>query len=143
MMLNIILNVPSILIQDRFHGAIMSMLISVLLGGIFIYLFTIAMSKFPKRGLPEIFHDKFPAFFRIPYLSFLGIMWMASGAFALIAYSYVIKLYLSPDMNLKVILCFLLIVIIFGASKKTDSILYLIEIIVLVTAPLVAFILFK
>lgn len=143
MMLNIIINVPSILIQDRFDGIIMSILCSLLIGSLFVFLFTIAMSKFPQKGLPEVFHEKLPAFIRNPYLAFLGIMWMAAGAFALISYSYVIKLYLNPDMNLKVILTFLLLVIIFGATKKTDSILFLIEIIVLTATPLVVFILFK
>lgn len=143
MMLNIIINVPSVLIQDRFHGIVTSILCSLIIGSVFVFLFTIAMSKFPQKGLPEIFHENLPAFIRNPYLAFLGVMWMAAGAFALISYSYVIKLYLNPDMNLKVILAFLLFVIIFGATKKTDSVLFLVEIIVLIATPLVVFILFK
>ncbi|MDN3015987.1 GerAB/ArcD/ProY family transporter [Paenibacillus sp. BSR1-1] len=143
MMLNIILNVPMVLVQDRFHGSIISIVISIIIGSLFIFLFIIGMSRFPKKGLPEIFHEKFPAYIRNPYLVFLGIMWMASGTFALVSYSYVVKLYLNPEMNLLLILGFLLFIIIFGASKKTDSILYLTEIIIVIAAPMVAFILFK
>lgn len=143
MMLNIMVNVPAVLIQNRFNGTIMSMFLSVLIGGLFVFLFTYAMSKFPQKGLPEIFHERIPGFIRAPYLAFLALMWIAAGAFALISYSYVIKLYISPDMSMKVVLAFLLLIIIFGALRKTDSILFLIEIVVLPAAPLVAFILFK
>ncbi|WP_423800036.1 GerAB/ArcD/ProY family transporter [Neobacillus sp. SAB-20_R2A] len=144
MMINIMVNVPAVLIQKRFDGTIMSMILSVFIGGLLVIIFTFAMGKYPQKGLPEIFLlERVPAFIRNPYLAFLALMWIAAGSFALISYSYVIKLYISPDMSLGVILAFLLIIVIFGALKKTDSILFLVEIVVLPAAPLVAFILFK
>ena len=142
-MLNIIINVPLILIQERYEGSIMSMFLSVFISGLFIYLFTMGMSMFPKKGLPEIFHETLPAFIRIPYLVFLAFMWICAGVFALISYSYVIKLFLIPDMSLNIMLVFLLSIIIFGALRETNSILFLTEIVILAGAPLVAFLLFK
>ncbi len=143
MMLNIIINVPMVLIGERYNGSLMAMLLSVFIGGLFIYLFTIGISKFSNKGLPEILDKRIPSLMKNSYLAFLGVMWMAAGAFVLISYSYIIKLYLNTELSMEVILAFFLVIVIFGASNNTKSILNVIEIIVLVTTPVVVFIIYK
>ncbi|MEE6451667.1 GerAB/ArcD/ProY family transporter [Gottfriedia acidiceleris] len=143
MMLNIIINVPMVLIGERFNGSLISMLLSVFIGGIFIYLFTIGISKFPNKGLPEILNKRLPTLVTNSYLAFLGVMWMIAGAFVLISFGYITRLYLTPELNLGVLLSFFLAIVIFGANNQTKSILNVIEIIVLVTAPVVVFIIYK
>ncbi|XRG79362.1 GerAB/ArcD/ProY family transporter [Rossellomorea sp. GAMAL-10_SWC] len=143
MMLNIIINVPMVLIGERFNGSLISMVLSILIGGIFIYLFTIGISKFPNKGLPEIFTNRLPSFIKNTYLAFLGIMWLAAGAFVLISFTYITVLYLTPELNMKYVLAFFLVIVIFGANTHTKSILNVIEIMVLVATPIVFFIVYK
>ena len=60
MIANAITFVPLILIMDRFNGAVLSMLISVPVGVLFIYIFGKALSRFPGEGIPEIFDRYYP-----------------------------------------------------------------------------------
>ncbi|MFF2876467.1 GerAB/ArcD/ProY family transporter [Gottfriedia sp. NPDC057991] len=143
MMLNIIINVPMILIGERFNGSIISMVLSVLIGGIFIYLFTIGISKFPNKGLPEIFNNRLPKLVKNIYLAFLGVMWLAAGAFVLISFTYITVLYLNTELNMGYVLAFFLVIVIYGANCYTKSILNVIEIMVLVATPVVFFIVYK
>lgn len=143
MMLNIIINVPMVLIGERFNGSLMSMVLGVFIGGIFIYLFTIGISKFPNKGLPEIFNKTLPPLVKNTYLAFLGVMWLAAGAFVLISFTYVTVLYLTTELNMGYVLAFFLVIVIFGANSQTKSILSVIEIMVLVATPVVFFIVYK
>lgn len=143
MFLNIIINVPKILIEDRFNGSIMSLLVSIPIGTLLAYLFTKGISRFQKKGLPEILEEHMSAFIRKPYLVFLAIMWMASGSMALIAYTYIIKFYLNPEMSSIIIIGFLALVVTFGATRKTSSILYLTEIILVLVSPFILYIICK
>jgi hypothetical protein len=143
MFLNIILNVPNILLNNRFHGAIMAMILSIPIGTLLTFLFMKAMGKFAKQGLPEIFEQHLPKWIRMPYLIFLGVMWAISGIFALISYSYIIKIYLNPEIKLYIILGFFIAIVIYGATLRSRSILYLTEIIIITAFPIVFYILFK
>ncbi|MFH0068420.1 GerAB/ArcD/ProY family transporter [Peribacillus sp. NPDC056705] len=143
MSLNIILNVPMVLIQNRFNGSITSILISIPLGTLLAYLFTKGMGRFPYQGLPEIFKEVMPGYIRVPFLFFLSLMWLAAGTLAVNSFSYVIKLYLNPEMDLRIISGFLILLLIFGATRNTQSILYKTEITMLAALPFVGFIIFK
>ncbi|SFC92412.1 Spore germination protein [Bacillus sp. OV322] len=143
MSLNIVINVPMVLVQERFNGAIMSILISIPVGTFLAYFFTKAMSRYKSKGLPEVFAEELPKYVSIPYLFFLGMMWILSGTFAVVSFSYIIKLYLMPEMDVRVITGLLIATVIFGAARQTKSVMFLTEIIIIITFPLVAFILFK
>lgn len=143
MSLNIILSVPLVLIQNRFNGSIKSILISIPVGTLLAYLFTKGMGKFPYQGLPEIFKEVMPGYIRVPFLVFLGLMWLAAGTLAVISFSYVIKLYLNPEMDQRIISGFLILLLIIGATRNTQSILYKSEITMLAAFPFVGFIIFK
>jgi hypothetical protein len=143
MSLNIILNVLMVLVQNRFNGSIMSILISIPIGTLLAYLFTKGMSRYPNKGLPEIFEEVLPPFISNVCLIFLAFMWIASGSFALISFSYIIKLYLMSEMDMRFISGFLACVYIFGATRKTQSILYKSEITLNVAFLFIAFIIFK
>lgn len=143
MFLNIIINVPKILIEDRFNGSIMSLLVSIPIGTLLAYLFTKGISRFQRKGLPEILNEHMSVFIRGPYLVFLAIMWMASGSMALISYTYIIKFYLNPEMSSIIIIGFLALVVSFGAMRKTSSILYLTEIILVLVSPFILYIICK
>ncbi|WP_409288297.1 GerAB/ArcD/ProY family transporter [Peribacillus sp. SCS-37] len=143
MLVHIIFNVPQILIQNRFNGAVISMAISILIGTILSYIFIKAMSKYPYNGLPEIFMDLLPAYIRIPFLLFLSLMWIAAGSLAIGSFAYLVKLYLNPEMDLKIILGFLVLVLIYGSTRSTQSIIYKIGFTVLTASPFIAYIIYK
>ncbi|WP_169803670.1 hypothetical protein [Neobacillus niacini] len=137
MFLNIIINVPVILISNRFNGAISSVLISIPIGSVLAYLFQKGMGKFNKKGLPEILIGYFPIIISYPILWFLGTMWIIAGSFSVITYSYIIKLWLNPEMDLQFILGIILAFIMYGATLKTKSVLYICEIVVVMILPFV------
>ncbi|MFD0050892.1 GerAB/ArcD/ProY family transporter [Actinomycetes bacterium NPDC127524] len=143
MSLNIVINVPMVLVQERFNGAIMSILISIPVGTFLAYFFTKGMTRYKSKGLPEIFAKELPKYISNPYLIFLGMMWIISGMFAVISFSYIIKLYLMPEMDVRVITGLLITTVIFGAARQTKSVLFLTEIIIIITFPMVAFIMYK
>ncbi|WP_026692017.1 GerAB/ArcD/ProY family transporter [Peribacillus kribbensis] len=143
MTVHIIFNVPLILIQNRFNGAVISMALSIVIGTILSYMFIKAMSKYPYNGLPEIFMDLLPAYIRVPFLIFLSLMWIAAGSLAIGSFAYLIKLYLNPEMDLRIILGFLVLVLLYGSTRGTQSILYKVEITILTVSPFIAYIIFK
>ncbi|WP_257985487.1 spore germination protein [Bacillus sp. V5-8f] len=143
MTLNIILNVPMVLVEHRFNGSLMSILLSIPIGSLLAYLFTKGMSRFPNKDLPAILNKHLPGWVCKPFLVFLALMWIASGSFALISFSYLIKLYLMPEMSLPLISGLFVAVFIYGAVRQTTSLLYKTEITMLFAFPVVLFIIFK
>lgn len=55
MMINVMLNVPTILIEKRFDGAVMAIIAAILSGGLCTIVFIKSLKRFPNLGLPEIF----------------------------------------------------------------------------------------
>ncbi|RFU63713.1 GerAB/ArcD/ProY family transporter [Peribacillus glennii] len=143
MTLNIILNVPMVLVENRFNGSIMSILLSIPIGSLLAYLFTKGMSRFPKMDLPTILENNLPKYVYKPFLVFLSLMWIASGSFALISFSYLIKTYIMPEASLELISGLFVFVYIYGAVRQTASLLYKAEITMVIAFPVVLFIIFK
>ncbi|WP_409300158.1 GerAB/ArcD/ProY family transporter [Peribacillus sp. SCS-155] len=143
MSLNIILNAPLVLVQHRFSGAIISILLSIPIGTALTFLFVNSMSKFKNKGLPEIFSGRLPNFIQYPFLAFLGIFWMSAGSFVVISYSYLVKLHLNPEMDMRLVTGLLAAVLVYGATRQTTSILYKLEISMLISLPVVLFIIIK
>src|SRR5690606_41802152 len=52
---NIMMLVPYHLTVARFDGAVLAILLSPVIGGILLYMFTSDMQVFPEKGFPEIF----------------------------------------------------------------------------------------
>ncbi|MCZ8517072.1 hypothetical protein O9H85_32930 [Paenibacillus filicis] len=143
MLINIMVYVPDILFEDRFNGAIMSMLLTIPLSTTLAYLLSIGLMKFPGMGLPEIFKLTFPVWIRTPVLIYLGINWSIGVWIALTNFAILAKRYINPDLSLVAVLLFFLAVVGWGAVQNSRTVLYVTEIITLLNVPLIFFIMIK
>ncbi|MFD3260430.1 hypothetical protein ACE3MQ_17720 [Paenibacillus lentus] len=142
-LINIINFVPRVLIDNRFEGALMSIFLSVVIGTTLLVSFTKLIGHFPGEGLPEIVLTSLPRMIGIPLLTILAFLWYESGAITLVSFVDITIRYISPDVSpLFAILVFLLLVTL-SSRLKTDSILYALEITIIINVPLVVYMLFK
>jgi len=143
MLVNTIFYVPQVLIKYRFEGTISSMAVSIVSGTLCAVIFTKAMTKFSGLGLPEIFKGVLPSWIRVPYLLFLAGMWFISGGIVITAYARLVQRFISPEFNLFILLLFLIAVCAYIASGDSYSVLYFLEVIIILCLPLMAFITYK
>ncbi|WP_168122807.1 GerAB/ArcD/ProY family transporter [Paenibacillus sp. HB172176] len=141
--MNIMLFVPFILIKERFSGAVSSILIAPFIGTALIYMYTSAMQRFPGKGLPEILKEFCPKWIVAGLMMFYAVMWWFSAAIVIVAYAILINRFFNPDANITTILVMLLVVCAYAASRSTLTVMFSIEISLVLNAPLVLFMLFK
>lgn len=140
---NLMLLVPYYLVEERFDGAVMSILISPFIGGFLLYTFTNSMNKFPGKGLPEIFRLFYPAWFVRIFLIYKSLLTGIAAALATTSYVGIITRFLNPDTNTYLILTILLIVSAYGATRSTVSVNFMLEIFLLINIPGVIFVIYK
>ncbi|MFC5447726.1 GerAB/ArcD/ProY family transporter [Paenibacillus aestuarii] len=143
MLTNTLIFIPSILIKQRFHGAVPAILISILLGYGLAHLFTKGLTRFPGQGLPEILAANLPAPIRIIIVFFLAFMWLAAGSIVLISYCHIIQRFVNPDFNLFLLIAFIGMVCAWTATNPSKTVLYITEIVLLLNLPIIIFIVFK
>jgi hypothetical protein len=143
MAINAIFYVPKLLLQERFDGSIMAMLISLFLGWLLAVMFTRGMGRFPGLGLPEILEQTVPAALRMFLLLFLGLMWVAAGSIVIVAFTLIIKQVLSPDISRTLLLFGSIIIICWAATRTSYAIMNVLEIGLLLSMPFTAFIIMK
>ncbi|SEO23495.1 hypothetical protein [Paenibacillus sp. OV219] len=142
-MLNLMLFVPYLLIQDRYTGALSSMITAAVVGSTLAILFTHVMKTFPGKGLPEIFGMFFPKWVTAPLMFLLGCMYFMSGSIVLTGFSVLINRFLNPDSSSFVVLSLLSIACIYGATRSTLSNIFILEMGLIISVPLILMILFK
>lgn len=142
-LINIINFVPRILIVNRFHGAIMSILISVVVGSCVLYGVTKLYSRFPGEGLPEILQTiRFPLVAKSILFTF-GCFWFSAGAITLVSFVDITNRYIIPDLSPTWILSGFLIIVCLSSRLNTNSILYGLEMLVLLNIPVILYFLVK
>ncbi|WP_219836031.1 hypothetical protein [Paenibacillus sp. R14(2021)] len=142
-MLNLMLFVPYLLLQYRYTGAIMSMLCAVIVGSAVSIIFTFVMQAYPGKGMPEILALYFRPYVIIPIMLFMAFMWFTASSITLYAYAVLINRFLNPDTSSLVVLGFLVIVCVYGSTRSMLTIIFVLEMGLLLSAPLILFILFK
>ncbi|WP_269432463.1 GerAB/ArcD/ProY family transporter [Gordoniibacillus kamchatkensis] len=143
MLVNTIIYVPNILFAHRHNSALTGMLLSVVIGSCLAVIFSKAMMNKQGQGLPELLTQHLPLWIKGVVLIYLGFMWFAAGSIVLIVYSIILKRFIIEDINLEVLIILLMSVVVWSASKPTKTILYLLEIVMVINVPLVSIILFK
>ncbi|CAG7627711.1 hypothetical protein PAESOLCIP111_02945 [Paenibacillus solanacearum] len=143
MLVNTILFVPRTLIIGRYNGALMSILISIPLGTGLVIMLTRTLRRFPGMGLPELLRQWMPAWLRIPLLLYLSLMWFLAGALVLVTFGAITRSFINPDMPLTAIMLAFLFVVTLGATRPSSSVLFALEIVLLMSTPFIALILFK
>ncbi len=143
MFINTIFFVPRLLLEQRFNGAVMAMVVAVVLGSVFAILFLKAIGKFPGQGISDIFERSLPGFIKTPLLFFFGIMWAIAGSIVLIAFAIIAIRFLNPESSVMILLLIFCGIGCWTATHSSQSILYVIEIVIILSLPVVAYIMYK
>lgn len=140
---NLMLYVPHILIEHRYTGAVSSMLISGVIGTLLTYAYTAALSHFPGMGLPEILRAYWPRWLVSPIMIYVAIISFISSTIVVAAFAVMINRFFNPELNPLAVLCMLVIACGYAASRSTLSVQHIIEVGLLLNAPIIFFVLFK
>lgn len=143
MITSVVATNPKILFQYSDKGAIPSMLLAVGAGLFFTYAVATFFNKFPGKGLPELLNEASPKWFAKCILFYLSVNFYLAGLITLITYTHILKLFLSPEMSIYIIVFSFVLFVSFGILMKTRSVLYTIEIILILFAPVFVYILIK
>lgn len=134
---------PSLLFESSEKGAIVSMLISLLVGVTFIYFITKFFNKFPGKGFPEVLKQSMPMWISKLFLLMISFIWFTMGLHILISYSFLLKRFLTPNIGISWIVITFLLFITYGVLMESKSVLYLVEMILFINLPLIIFIVGK
>ncbi|AWB43594.1 hypothetical protein DCC85_04715 [Paenibacillus sp. CAA11] len=141
--INVVNYVPRILIAYRFKGALMSIVISVIIGTLIIFTATKLYSRFPKKGLPEIYHSCMSKPLAGILLLLAGALWYMAGLITLISFVDISIRYISPDISRLWIMIGFLVAVALSSRLSSESVLYGLEITMLLTLPFILYILLK
>jgi hypothetical protein len=138
-LINVINFVPRELVDNRFDGALMSILIAVVLGTLFVYVFTRLMDKFPGKGIPEIFSPLLPKVIASPMLFIYAVLWFTAGVIPLLSFVDITLRFISPDTGAYPVVIGFLILVCLCCRTDLMSLLYGLEVILGITLPLILF----
>lgn len=138
-LINIVNFVPRELIDSRFAGAQTSILLGSVLGTLFVFLFTSLISKFPGKGLPEIFATAMPKLVVSPLIFIFSVLWCVAGMITLLSFVDITLRFISPDTGPYAIIISFLIIVCFCARMDAVSLLYGLEVILVISVPLIVY----
>lgn len=142
-LMNLMLFVPNILYQYEFNGTVPSLIIAAFIGPAFGYAFIHTMKKFPSQGVPEILLQRYPRWLVVPMLLFFAFMWFTAASIALMVFASIINRFFNPDANVMIILIMMCLICIYAASRSTLSVLFNMEMMMLLNVPLILLLLLK
>lgn len=143
MFVNVIIFVPKILIEYRYEGAVMGVVIAVPIGMALTYLYSTAMNQFPEQGLPEIVEQGKHRKLIILFLGTIQFMWFTAGLITLIGFIDILSRFVNPEMPKLGLLGIYLAGIFLIIQLPTQRIMYFLEIVLLINIPLISLIIFK
>ncbi|WP_409294998.1 GerAB/ArcD/ProY family transporter [Peribacillus sp. SCS-26] len=133
--------VPRILVNN--DGSLIAIIVSAIIGGLIILLFTKTINKFPGKDLSEILEPVLPKFIRGGLIIFFSLHWYVFGAITLVSLVDITHRYITPDVNPYVLIAGFLLLILFACQVESYSILTVIETVIVINIPLVIYFLFK
>lgn len=143
MLINVIIFVPEILLDQRFEGAVMSILLAIPIGMTLTVLFVNCISNFPQQGLPEILDILKTKWIKKLILFLFSLIWFSAGAITLIASINITQVFMNPEALTFPLYLIFVAAISFAIQLKSDKVLFLLEIILILNLPLLAFVFFK
>ncbi|QHT60142.1 GerAB/ArcD/ProY family transporter [Paenibacillus lycopersici] len=141
--LNLALFVPHTLIEYRYTGAITSMACATAVGTVMAVLFMHVMKAFPGKGIPEILSAFFPKFLIAPFLLLWAFVWFSASTLSLNTFSVLINRFFNPDTSPLIVLIVMSLACMYGATRSLLTIVFVLEIGLLTSAPIIAFVFFK
>lgn len=142
-MVNIINFVPRILQDARYHGALLSILIAVIIGPILMIGFVATIRKFPGQGIPQIFNSCMPKIMAGILLIGYASIWYMAGGISLLSYLDVTIRFISPDISPLLLMIGFLLLVTVCSRLRSDSILYGLEVILIIFSPIILYMLGK
>lgn len=143
MVIHIVTVVPNILFEAKTDGAVLSIAFALIAGIVITYGLASVFTRFPGKGYPELLKEFVPKWVSFPLLLLTSLIWFTAGLITLVTYSFLLKRFLTPEMPLIMIVSLLLLFISFGIIMKSKSVLYTVEIILLLNIPFIIFIFAK
>ncbi|NOV04695.1 hypothetical protein [Paenibacillus planticolens] len=143
-MINIMMFVPTMLIRDRFQGAISGMLIAMVIGSVIAYVMMASFEKFPGLGFPEICDRYIPRWLTVTLSLMAGLLiWLPAGTIVIFAFSETVRMFFYPDMNPYLNLFLMVSAGVWASSRSTRSVQFIHEIMMLIISPLLLLFLIK
>jgi spore germination protein KB len=143
MLTNVIIFVPRFLIQYRFDGMLISIVIASVVGMALMYADTVIYARFPGLGFPEIIKNRLNKPLRILILVTFAVFWFFAGLLTLLGYIDILHRFINPELSKVLLLAVFLLILCFVIQFPTKKVMYLLEIILFINVPFIAFIFIK
>lgn len=140
---NIIIFLPNVILRDRYNGSLMAIIFAVPYGTFFLYYFIKSIIKFPNKSYPEILKITMPHWVQVSIMLFICMFWYISGFMMLIALIQMIQRFILPYASEYLLLVLIVFIIIFAAKTEGSTVLYALEIFIIIIALAIGFIFIK
>ena len=140
MIVNVIIFVPKILIQYRYEGAVMGVIIAIPIGVALNYVYSTTINKFPEQGIPEIIANSTHRWLKIIHLCSIQLIWFTAGLITLVGFIDVLARFINPEMPKLALLVIYLAAIFLIIQLPTQRVMYFLEIVLFINIPLIGFI---
>lgn len=132
-----------ILLNQKEYGALQGMILSIVFGFIILFAFVRFFQRYPGKDLPDLMLENFPKLFSVLVLLAIAIIWFIVGLISLVTFTFTLKRFLTPESSTLLIASIFLIFITYGIFLRTKSVLYTIEIVLLMILPVDFFLILK
>ncbi|WP_281887673.1 hypothetical protein [Paenibacillus sp. YYML68] len=142
-LVQVIVFVPSILLQERFTGGFLAIPGGIIVGTALVLLFVWSMNQFPGQGLPEMMQHT-SAWYRIPLLLFMALMWFSAGLITMISITDITIRFINvetPGTSMIVTLTLFISIILF--IHRSEHVISFVEVVLVFSMPLIFIIFFQ
>ena len=142
MIINVIIFVPKVLIQYRYEGSVMGVILAIPVGVALNYFYSTTITKFPQQGIPDLQKNNQSGLKRL-YLLSIQLIWFSAGLLTLVGFIDILARLVNPEMPKLLLLAIYLSAIFLIIQMPTERVMYLLEIVLFCNTPLILFIIFK
>jgi spore germination protein KB len=121
----------------------MGILIAIPIGFLACVVFCMAIAKFPEQGFPEILDRYINRKIKIGILFLLSCSWIIAGLITLLGFVDIVNRFINPEISKIFLILVFFVPICFVFQLPTQKIMYILEIVMVINVPLIAFIIFK
>jgi len=143
MLTNVVSQATIILLEERYNGAVSSLLLSVPIGATMVAVFIWLFARLPRQGLPEIVYGAMPRWIGAPFLAAQALLWFVCGFVVLLYIAEVTKRFINPDFAPVEALALILAVVVLFVNLTSMRVLYLLEMTIVISVPFILFIVGK
>ncbi len=143
MLANVVAYVPRILLSEQTNGMVMGIILSTVIGTVLMYWFLYQLKKFPAQGMPDLVERYTPRWFNGLFSLLNGVMWFMAGLITLIVFVDISTRFINPEMGSNVTIFMFLLVICAGVLLDSKSLLFVLEIVLIINIPLMIMIFLK